>query len=166
MLYLTTSQRTGGWLAEAFAGDRAAEVVLEEVQGVTAGLARLRDETFDAVLVSHEPGEIDAPELLAALRGGGTEEPLVVLGTESEPDFAQACHEAGGDAYVCVHATTTRMLLWLVARAVERHRLIRENRRLAQAERQRLRLEQHEAERLLDQQRASMRDLEALGRER
>ncbi|HEV3004453.1 MAG TPA: hypothetical protein VGX78_08320 [Pirellulales bacterium] len=166
VLYLTTSQRTGGWLAEAFAGDRAAEVVLEEVQGLTAGLARLRDEAFDAVLVSHEPGEIDALELLAALRGGGTEEPLVVLGRENEPDFAQACHEAGGDAYVCIHAATTRMLLWLVARAVERHRLIRENRRLAQAERQRLRVEQHEAERLLDQQRALMRDLEALGRQR
>jgi len=159
VLHLAASQRSGGWLAEALALDRAAEVTLVEVHGPTEGLTRLRDEAFDAVLVSHEPGEIDALELLAALRAGGTDEPLVVLGRESEFDFASACHEAGADAYVCVPATTTRMLLWLLARAVERHRLIRENRRLVQAERQRLRLEHGEAQRLLDQQRRLIRDL-------
>jgi DNA-binding response OmpR family regulator len=163
VLHLTASQRAGGWLAEALALDRAAEVTLVEVHGPTEGLTRLRDETFDAVLVSHEPGEIDALELLTALRAGGTEEPLVVLGSESEHDFASACHEAGADAYVCVPATTTRMLLWLVARAVERHRLIRENRRLTQAERQRLRLEHDEAQRMLDQQRRLIRDFAAPG---
>jgi len=159
VLHLTASQRAGGWLAEALALDRAAEVTLVEVHGPTEGLTRLRDETFDAVLLSHDPVEMDALELLAALRAGGTEEPLVVLGSESEYDFASDCHEAGADAYVCIPATTTRMLLWLVARAVERHRLIRENRRLAQAERQRLRLEHDEAERLLEQQRRLIRDL-------
>lgn len=159
VLYLTASQRGGGWLAEAFALDRAADLTLVEVQGVCAGVSRLRDEAFDAVLVSHEPGEIDTLELLAALRAGGSEEPLVVLGSESEYDFASACHEAGADAYVRVPGTTTRMLLWLIARAVERHRLIRENRRLSQAERRRLRLEHDEAERLLDQQRRLIRDL-------
>ena len=40
--------------------DPPAAMSLEEAIGVTAGLARLRDEVFDAVLVSHEPGELDA----------------------------------------------------------------------------------------------------------
>jgi hypothetical protein len=49
-----------------------------------------------------------------------------------------------------------------VARAIERHRLISENRRLAQAERHRLHQEHNEAQRLLDQQRQLVLDLELL----
>jgi DNA-binding response OmpR family regulator len=162
VLYITTYHRTGGWLAEAFASDRAAEVVLEEAVGVTAGIARLRDEVFDAVLVSHEPGELDGLDLVEGLRAGGSEEPLVLLGAQSEQELTALCFEVGADAYVCVNTTTTRTLIWVVARAVERHRLRRENRRLAQAERHRLRLEHDEAERLLEQQRALIRDLESL----
>jgi hypothetical protein len=45
---------------------------------------------------------------------------------------------------------------------MERHQLIRENRRLVQAERQRLRLEHREAERLLSQQRSLIAELETL----
>jgi DNA-binding NarL/FixJ family response regulator len=162
VLYITTYHRTGGWLAEAFAADSAVDVVLEEAVGVTAGLARLRDEAFDAVLVSHEPAELDALDLLEGLRTGGTEEPLIVMGAQSEQELAPLCYEVGADAYVCVNATTTRNLIWIVARAVERHRLVRDNRRLAQAEQHRLRLEHEEAQRLLEEQRGLIRDLEAL----
>src|SRR4051794_26249186 len=56
VLFVTTLHRTGGWLAEAFRADCATEITLVETIGVTAGLAHLRDEVFDAVLVSHEPG--------------------------------------------------------------------------------------------------------------
>ena len=69
VLYITTLHRTGGWLAEAFAADSAAQIVLEEVVGVTAGLSRLRDEVFDAVLVSHEPGVLDALDLVEGFSG-------------------------------------------------------------------------------------------------
>ena len=44
----------------------------------------------------------------------------------------------------------------MVVRSVERHRLVRENRRLSQAERHRLRLEHHETQRLLEEQRLLM----------
>jgi DNA-binding response OmpR family regulator len=83
-LYISNRQRTGGWLAEALAAESAIEVLLEEAGGSTAGLARLRDEAFDAVLVSHEPGELDAVELVAAYRASGAEEAMVVLGNQSE----------------------------------------------------------------------------------
>jgi hypothetical protein len=46
------------------------------------------------------------------------------------------------------------MFLWTLALAVERHQLIGENRRLAQAERNRLQQEQRESQHLLDAQRA------------
>lgn len=164
VLYITTRQRTGGWLAEAFASDSASEILLEEVVGGVAGLSRLRDEVFDAVLVSHDPEELDALDLIEGYRAGGADEPIVVLGIQSEQEMAALCYEVGADAYVCVNTTTTRNLIWIVARAVQRHHLMRENRRLALAERQRLQREHEEAQRLLLQQRALIHDLEAIRR--
>ena len=80
VLYIAAPSRTGAWLAEAFAADSAAEILLEEAAGQAAGMERLRDEVFDAILVSHEPGELDALDLIEGYRTGGAEEPIVVLG--------------------------------------------------------------------------------------
>jgi DNA-binding NarL/FixJ family response regulator len=161
-LYITTRQRTGGWLAEAFAADSACEVALEEAVGTAAGLARLRDEAFDVVLVSHEPGALDALDLIEGYRAGGADEPFIVLGTQSEQEMATLCYEVGAEAYVCVHTATTRNLIWTAARAVQRHQLLRENHRMALAEQARLQREHDETERLLQQQRALLCDLEGL----
>jgi len=160
VLYVTTAHRTGGWLAEAFAADSAAEVDLEESLGLADGVSRLREELYDAVLVSHDPDQLDALELLEALRAGGSPEPIVVLGAQSEQEMAALVFEAGGDAYVCVNTTTTRTLLWTVARAIERHQLIKENRRLTGNEEQRLQKEKDEAQRLLERQRGLLAERE------
>lgn len=164
VLYITTYQRTGGWLAEAFASDSASDVVLEEAVGAAAGMERLRDEIFDAVLISHEPEQLDALELLAGLQTGSSEGPIIVLGTESESEMTALSYEVGADAYLCIHTTTTRTLIWTVARSIEYHNLIRENRRLLQADRQRRAQEHQEAERLLEQQWNLTRDLHAISR--
>jgi DNA-binding response OmpR family regulator len=162
VLYVTTLHRTGGWLAEAFAADSATQIALEEAIGVTAGLARLRDEVFDAVLVSHEADVLDGLEFVAGLRAGGHDEPMIVLGTEPSAELAAEAFEVGADAYSCVAETTTRSLLWTFARAIERVQLMRENRRLVQVERQRLAQEHQEAERLLTEQRALIAELERI----
>ncbi len=162
MLFITNLHRTGGWLAQAFAGESGEEVYLQEVVGTVAGLARLRDEGFDAVLVSHDPAELDALDLIKGYRAGGADEPIVVLGLQSEQEMAALCYEAGADGYVCANTTTTRNLTWIVARAVQRHQLVRENRRLNQAEQQRLQREHDEAGRLLLEQRTLIDDLEAI----
>jgi DNA-binding response OmpR family regulator len=162
ILYVTTHQRTGAWLAEALAADSASEVVLEEAVGFAAGLSRLRDNLFDAVLVGHEPGELDALALAEALRTAGCEEPLIVLGQQDEAEMIALCLEANADAYLCVHATTTRTLIWVVSRAIERHYLLHENRRLQQADRHRLELEQGDALRLLADQRSLARELDGI----
>lgn len=162
VLFITGPQRTGGWLAEAFAADSASDVQLEEALGMAAGLSRLREEPYDAVLVSHEAASLDALEVLDAIRAGSSEDqPIVVLGDASEQEMTAYCLDAGGDAYVCVHTATTRALIWIVARAIERHALIAENRRLQQSQRTRLRLEHAEAHRLLQQQRQMLADLAA-----
>jgi DNA-binding NarL/FixJ family response regulator len=150
-------------LAKALAADSVTEIFLEEAIGKAAGLSRLRDEAFDAVLVSHEPGEIDAVELIEGYRAGGADEPMVVLGTQSEQEMTALCFEAGADGYVCVNTTTTRTLIWVVARAVQRQQLTRENRRMSQAERQRQQREHGEAERLLAQQRALIEEPRSSG---
>jgi len=165
VIFITNRERTGGWLAEALAAENKRRVILEEVGGGSAGLARLRDEAFDALLLSHEPGELDAIDLVAGYRAGGADEAIVVLGNQSEQEMSACCFEAGADAYVCAHTTTTRNLLWVVARAVQRHQLARENRRLNLAERQRLQRERDEADRILVQQRALISDLEAIQRQ-
>ena len=161
VLYITTGQRTGGWLAEAFAADSAAKVLLEEAVGTAAGLARLRDETFDVVLVSHEPGELDALDLIEGYRTGGADEPTVVLGTQSEQEMAVLCYEVGADGYVCVHSTTTRNLIWIAARAIRRRQLVCDNQRLNQAEQSRLGREHDEVKHLIAQQRALLGELDA-----
>ena len=165
VLYVTTLHRTGGWLAEAFRADCAAEVLLVETVGVTAGLSHLRDEVFDAVLVSHEPGVLDALDLVEGLRGGGNDEPMIVLGAAPSAQMAALCYEVGADAYCCVAETTTRSLLWTFARAIERCQLIREHRRLVQMEQQRLAHEHQEAERLLPSSGRSLRSWKRFGRQ-
>lgn len=160
-MYITTPKRPGAWLAEAFASDSGSQVLLEEAKGSVAGLARLRDEAFDAILISHVPGELDALELIEGYRAGGAEEPIVVLGDQSEQEMAALCYEAGADGYVCIHTTTVRTLIWIVARGVQRHQIFRENRRLCQAERRRLQQEREEAVHLLAQQRKILFDLHA-----
>ena len=164
VLYVTNSQRTGGWLAEAFAAESATGVQTKEVVGAVAGLAQLRDETYDAVLVAHDPNELDALDLINGYRAGGADEPIVVLGLQSEQEMAALCYEAGADSYVCVNTSTTRNLIWVVARAVQRHQLVRENRRLNLTEQQRLQREHDEADRLLEQQRTLITDMEAIRR--
>ncbi len=164
VLFITNSQRTGGWLAEAFAGDSATEIQMREVVGATAGLSLLRDENFDAVLVAHDPNDLDALSLIEGYRAGGADEPIVVLGLQSEQEMAALCYEAGADTYVCVNTSTTRNLIWVVARAVQRYQLVRENRRLNLAEQQRLLREHDEANRLLFQQRTLIADMESIRR--
>jgi len=159
---VTTLHRTGGWLAEAFRADSATEVLLVETVGVTSGLSHLRDEVFDAVLVSHEPGVLDALELVEGMRGGGNDEPAIILGTAPSAQLAALAYEVGADAYCCVAETTTRSLLWTFARAIERCQLVREHRRLVQIEQQRLAHEHQEAERLLGEQRALIAELEKI----
>jgi DNA-binding response OmpR family regulator len=158
VLYIATRHRTGGWLAEAFAADSASRVMLEEAVGMGAGLARLRDEVFDAVLVSHEADELNALDMIEGYRTGGADDPIIVLGTQSEQEMAALCYEVGADAYVCVHTATTRNLIWVIAQAVERRQLVRNNQRLIAAEQARLQREHDEAACLVQQQRSLVQD--------
>ena len=62
---------------------------------------------------------LDALELVEGLRGGGNDEPTIVLGTAPSAQMAALAYEVGADAYCCVAETTTRSLLWTFARAID-----------------------------------------------
>jgi DNA-binding NarL/FixJ family response regulator len=163
VLFITGRQRTGSWLAEALAADSASKVQLDEAQGVAAGLALLQDEIFDATVVSHEPDELDAFEMIDGIRAACSQPmAIIVLGLESDQQMAALAFESGADGYICVPTTTTRTFIWQLARARERNRLIAENRRLIQHQQNRLKQEHDEADRLLKQQRALIGDLERI----
>jgi DNA-binding NarL/FixJ family response regulator len=162
LLYITVRPQTGEWLVKTLSVEGAIKVELEQVLGVAAGLVRLRDDVFDAVLVGHLPPELDALDLVEGYRAGGADDPIIVLGEQSEREMIAPCYEVGADAYLCVHTATARNLIWIIARAIQRHQLSRENRRLRLAEKSRLQRERDEAERLLKEQQALIGDPKAL----
>lgn len=153
LLVVCPSPTVADQLAEALAGDRATKVFAESASDAESALARLRDKAFDALALVHIPGVLDALDLTEAIRGMGIEEPILVLGNDDAGDFAALVYEIGGDAYLHASSTSTRTLLWTLSRAMERSTLVRENRRLSECEKNRLRQEQDDVRRLLaDQQ--------------
>jgi DNA-binding NarL/FixJ family response regulator len=162
VLFVTTSSASADWLRELFAADNVMSVTVEESIGAAQGLARLREEALDAVIVQHVPEELDALAFAEGHRASGADDALLIIGTEPEAAFAPLCYEVGADAYALLGSASPRQIIWLVARAMEWHRLVRENHRLAQYERERLRLEHSEAERLLSQQRGLISGLEEI----
>ena len=65
-LYISVSNRTGSWLAKAFKTEKNVNVELDEVCGASEGLNALRQSVYDVVIVCHAPGELDAPDVIAA----------------------------------------------------------------------------------------------------
>jgi hypothetical protein len=162
VLYVTTSGEPAARLRDFLDADNSMAVELHEALGVTSGFAHLRNKSFDAVLVRHLPRELDALAFVEAHRASGAQDALLVLGDQPEQQFAPFAYEVGADAYLRIESTGPRQMIWVLARAIEWHRLVRENRRQAQYEQHRLRLEHGEAERLLAQQRGLVNGLEEL----
>ena len=158
LLHVQDPVNAGTWLADRLSEDTAVEIQLEVHDPATA-MSRLREEPFDAVLISHLPGKLDAIELVPALRAGShLDQPVLVLGEESPGEMTALCLEASADTYLWVPQTTVRTLLWQIARASERHRLLAENRRWQQSSDQQ-RVRQHqEALHQLRQQRGLLVD--------
>ncbi|HET6884247.1 MAG TPA: hypothetical protein VFI31_29110 [Pirellulales bacterium] len=163
-LYVTTPAFPAGPLADLLATDRAMTVSLDVCLAAQVALGRLRDESFDVVLVQHAPPELDALEFVEAHRSTGADGPLLVLGRQPESILAPLCYEVGADAYLVEGQASARQIAWAIGRATQWHALVRDNRRLRDLERKRVRLEHGEAERLLAQQRGVLCGLEELSR--
>ena len=163
VLYITTLHRPGNWLAEAFAADGATKILLEEVVGVTAGLARLRDEVFDAVVVSHEPGVLDGLDLVEGFRAGGHDEPLLLVGEQTPQQLeARASKSEPTTTAASPRPPSAACSGNSPARSSGTNSSERKSPAPASRWRQRLHQEHREAQHLLEQQRLVIADLEIL----
>ncbi len=158
-----TADEKDCWSPAALAADSAIEITLVHASGGAVAMQRLGEQKFDAVIVLHAPPLLDAFQLLDAIFAGyGAGTPVLIAGHAPELQLAAHCFEAGAEAYLYLPQTSTRALYWHLARAVERRRLIAENRRYAAAEDKRLTEENREANRLLSRQRQLIDGLETV----
>ena len=154
VLLVTAEDYNGNWLEDAMTNDQAVIVAVQQAMGIGEGMAYLRDRAYETVLIVHDPDDLDALEVLDAIRTGSSpKQPILVLGHQPNADMTSVCFEAGADGYLCLTTTTSRDLIWHIARAAERQRLIAENDRLRRANKNQISMELDEAERLLQQQR-------------
>ena len=157
ILFITAEDRPADWLLAALAADPESNVQMQQAGTLAHGLACLRAEVFDAVLVEHDPRYQDTFATLSAIRTGShDDQPVVVLGRQPAVEVSVSCYQAGGDAYLCLENTTTRLLLWEISRAIEHHQMSRENRDWEQSSDRRRQLEDDETGRLLEAQRAML----------
>ena len=117
---------TVGWLEECLANDSAMVVKLEHTT-LESAMTLLRQEQFDVVILHHEVGKLDAVAALAPIRAASPDYlAIVVIGDKPNSEMTAVCMERSADAYYSRNETDVRTLLWGLARASERQRLLRE----------------------------------------
>ncbi|MCP4193984.1 MAG: response regulator [Planctomycetaceae bacterium] len=103
-------------------------MLLTETPSLTLALEKLREETFDAVLLDTDADSRDCQSLIDAIRAGSHDhQAVILLGEETDSPLATHCYESGADGFVAVQTTIPRELIWQIARAAERGQLRAEN---------------------------------------
>ena len=107
------------------------KVFVRLAESFTQGLAQLRTEAFDTVLLQ-EPLEVGRLQnYVDSIRTvGAPDQAVIVVGSKPARSIAESCFECGADAYVDLTTTTKAILVWTMARAAKRQKLIAENQRL------------------------------------
>lgn len=153
VLHIRSSAGPPDWLAAALAGEPSCRVQIAEAVDLAAGLERLRSAPFDAVLVDRCAAGVEPDRLIETIRAGShPRQPVLVLDEEPDSEQATRCLEAGADAYLAIRWTTARELLWHLARAAERCRLLDENQRLRQRDQRQRDREREDTCQLLSEQ--------------
>ena len=155
VLYITTDDQSGDWMAEALSADRATRVTLEEAIGATEGMRRLRDELFDAVLICHVRGKLRRPRA-ARWRQRSQRRPADHRARQrADRTNEPALLRSRGRRILCIHRPPRRGSSSGRSPARVQHAtLVQENRRLLALEAQRLEQSYNEAKRLLEEQKA------------
>jgi len=131
-------------------------------------VSRLREEPFDCILVdvpatgSFVRDDNGPFGLIRALRTGGCEEPIVMVGRLFADAEWTAASEADCDVFVSARGWDSPVLGSIIKRALLRGELVRENARLSTAQNRRLTRDRDESEQLLAHQRQLIAELEAL----
>jgi DNA-binding response OmpR family regulator len=153
VLFVSEKSHIGLWVVESLKQESICKVLVAESSNPLLALERLREESFDAVVVAHEG--VQTLDWIEAIRVGSTAiQPILVLGSVADREFSALCFESGADGFLTVDSITTRELVWHLARAAERRRLMEENDRHRSLEHRRRTVERDETLRVLAEQRA------------
>jgi hypothetical protein len=131
-------------------------------------VSRLREEPFDCILVdvpatgSFVRDDNGPFGLIRALRTGGCEEPIVMVGRLFADAEWTAASEADCDVFVSARGWDSPVLGSIIKRALLRGELVRENARLSAAHNRRATRDRDESAQLLAHQRQLIAELEAL----
>ncbi|MDG2382690.1 MAG: hypothetical protein P8N76_13555 [Pirellulaceae bacterium] len=145
VLYVPGPQSPRNWLNEALATEQICDVILTETPSLTLALEKLREETFDAVLLDTDADSRDCQSLIDAIRAGSHDhQAVILLGEETDSTVATHCYESGADGFVAVQTSIPRELIWQIARAAEHGRLRAENWHLRQRQQRQKTIESDE----------------------
>jgi hypothetical protein len=148
----------GSWLRSALSSAGVAAEVVDLV-GAPSAARHAATTPCDAFVAIDSP-RLDAAALVSGLRAGGFQGAIVVVGEASAIDREDSVRRAGADAYRSVAVTSATLLAGDLVRAVAARRLASEHRRLSSRERQRLEVDRDDAQRVLDEQRQLVGELE------
>ena len=158
ILYIPGPKSPRNWLCEALDGESVCRVEIMESSCLALALEKLREETFDAVLVDADADSRDCHTVIEAIRAGSHDhQAVIILGDESNSLLATHCFEAGADGFVAVQTSIPRELLWQIARAAKRGRLRAENAQLRQRQQRHTAIERDEVLKLTSEQEAILR---------
>jgi hypothetical protein len=126
-------------------------------------LSLLRDDSFDCLVIAGAAptlhGEDGPLSVLKGVRTSGGDDPTVVIVSSADDSLWAEALALDADLLVTPHGWESRALVPAIRRAIERVRVVRDNHRLATADRRRLTRERAEAETLLNQQRQIIEEL-------
>src|SRR6185295_10795287 len=98
---------------------------IEELASGTAAIVLCRERPPDCVILDHYLPDVDAPEVLEALRapGGGMPCPVVVLTDTAGSELSAAVLGAGAQDYLAKGSVTPQTLARAVENAIERWKM-------------------------------------------
>ena len=153
VLYVPGPRSPSNWLAKALETEPECQVQLVEVASFAVALERMREETFNVVLIDYDADDRERFELVDAVRAGSHAfQPVIILGEAPDSQIATECYELGADAYIAVQITTPRELIWRIARATQRERISTENDQLRRRQQRQKTLERDETLKLISEQ--------------
>jgi DNA-binding NarL/FixJ family response regulator len=153
VLYVPGPNSPSNWLAKALETEPECQVQLSEASSLAGALERLREETYNVVLIDYDADVRDRFEWVDAVRAGShVFQPVIILGDMPDSQIATECYEFGADAFVPVQNATPRELIWQIARATERERLSTENEQLRRRQQRQKTLERDETLKLICEQ--------------
>jgi len=147
VLYILGPTSPQTWLPRALAETEFSRIRVVESPSLSLSLERLRETSFDIVLLDQDATPRPAHEVIPAIRCSAHDfQAILVLGESDDLPRAADYLAAGATGYLSLRLTTASELVWQMVLAAERSQLLAENEQLRAWQR---RHEEHQQEEIL-----------------